>query len=264
MTTLPLPRKTGVVLLTAAAAAAYWAGWGLGILPQDRLTAVLGAGLIAVPVLSLIDTQARNFHGLAGLLLGLCPTAALLILLAQAPDLETVAGRVSLWPLLLSLFAAWLALTLLPGMSTRICLARAGFSLALTLTLAEVLGVGVFADRWVLESPVHLLITFTATLVLAAEGRIAVLGPLAADEARMVSGMTQLLPLLGFAGTVWGIMVALGALPDVFASEVPSSDALQKLLGGLGTAFETTLLGLGFAVAIAMIEMLLPESDPKS
>ena len=69
MTTRPDPRKTGVVLLTAAAVAAFWAGWGLWLLPHSPLMSMLGAGMIAALVLLLTGTQ--GFQGLAGTLLGL-------------------------------------------------------------------------------------------------------------------------------------------------------------------------------------------------
>ena len=259
MTTRPDPRKTGVVLLAAAAVAAFWAGWGLWLLPHSPLMSMLGAGMIAALVLLLTGTQ--GFQGLAGTLLGLCPCIALLVTLALADDLADVADRLRLAPLVLSLFAAVLALSLMPGMATRVGFARAGFVLALGLTLAMPLGLGEFADRWVLQSSVHLMIVFTACLVFAAQARVALLGPPDRDEARLTAGMAQLLPLLGFAGTVWGIMVALGALPAIFATAVPSSASLQTLLGGLGTAFETTLLGLAAAVIVAIIDLLLPEPD---
>jgi MotA/TolQ/ExbB proton channel family len=259
MTPVAQRRRTGVALLAAAAAAAYWAGWALGLIAHDRLFASLGAGLIAAVPLVLLGARDRKFDGLAAVLLGLCPTAALLVTLAFAEDLALVASGLGLWPLVLSLFAAMLALSLLPGSATRGAIARGGFVLALGLTIAIPLGAGDFADRWVLQSPVHLLITFAACLVFAAQARAALIAPPEPDEARMMSGMTQILPLLGFAGTVWGIMVSLGALPAIFATEVPSTDALQTLLGGLGTAFETTLLGLAAAVVVAVIDMLLPE-----
>lgn len=253
------PRKTGVVLLAAMAAAAFWAGWGIGLLPVGMMTSALGAGLIAAVALLLIGGAGRDFGGLAGTLLALCPTAALLITLGQAESLAEVAARVGLWPLVLSLFAAQLAVSLLPDMATRAVLARGAVVLSLALTLALPLGAAALADRWVLQSPVHLLIVYTACLVFAAQASAAFIGPPDVEEKRMIAGMTQLLPLLGFAGTVWGIMVALGALPAVFASETPGNDALQELLGGLGTAFETTLLGLAAAVIAAVVDLLLPD-----
>jgi hypothetical protein len=259
MTPGTLPRKGGVVLLATAAALAFWAGWGLGLMPRGALMAMLGAGLISAAVLLVLADGPQTFRRLAGTLLGLCPTAALLVVLASAGGLDQAAGNYRLWPLILSLFAALLTLSLLPGTGSRAAFARGGLVLAVGLTLAELLGGAAFADRWVLQSLAHLAIAFTACLVLAAQAHSAVTGPLEGDEARLTSGMTQLLPLLGFAGTVWGIMIALEALPAIFEADTPSTDALQDLLGGLGTAFETTLLGLAAAVTIAVLGLILPD-----
>jgi hypothetical protein len=221
--------------------------------------ASLGAGLIAAAVLLILADEAQAFRGLAGTILGLCPAAALLVALAQAEDLDMAARNLRLWPLIVAQFAALLTLSLLPGLGSRAAFVRGGLVLAAGLTLAEVVGLNAVVDRWVLQTAVHLAIAFTACLVLAAQVQAAVTGPPDADEARMTSGMTQLLPLLGFAGTVWGIMIALEALPAVFETETPSTEALQRLLGGLGAAFETTLLGLAAAVTAAVLGLLLPE-----
>jgi hypothetical protein len=260
MTPAQMPRKAGVVLLAAAAAAAFWVGWGLGLVPRGLSGSILGAGMLAAVLLLLLGTETRS---LAGTLLGLCPTAALIISLVGAEDLISVAGGLRLWPLFLSLFAAMLTLSLIPGAETRAGFARAGVVLAGALTVAVPLGAATLVDRWVLQTPVHLAITFATCLVLSGQARSALIGPPKADEARLMSGMTQLLPLLGFAGTVWGIMVALEALPAIFAADTPSTEALQHLLGGLGTAFETTLLGLFAAVLVAVVAMLLPDPDER-
>ena len=253
------PRKTGVVLLAGIAALTFWAGWGFGLLPRGTLMALLGAGLISACLLLVLADGIRLFGGLAGTLLGLCPTAALLLTLANAESLVMAAGNYRLWPLILSLFAALLTLSAMPGSGSRAAFARGGLVLAVGLTLAELAGADPLADRWVLQTVVHLAIAFTACLVLAAQVQAAIMGPPAPDEARLLTGMAQLLPLLGFAGTVWGIMIALEALPAIFATEAPSTDALQTLLGGLGTAFETTLLGLAAAVTSAVFGLLLPD-----
>jgi hypothetical protein len=262
MTSLVGRRNTAAALLAGASAAGFWAGWGLGLVPPTVLLSILGAGLIAACLLLLLSGEFQGLQGLAGTMLGLCPAAALLVVLAGATGLEAAAGALRLWPLILALFAAVLALSLLPGLGTRAVFARAGLVLAAALTLAELSGATALADRWILRSPAHLAIAYVACLVLAAQARIAVSGPAAADEARMIAGMTQLLPLLGFAGTVWGIMVALQSLPAIFATVTPSTEALQTLLGGLGTAFETTLLGLLAAVVVAVVALLLPDEEP--
>ena len=263
MTVPAQPRRHGPVVLALASAAGFWAGWLLGLIPQSAVLSVLGAGLIAAGLLLMIGDEAQAFRGLAATLLGLCPAIALLIVLLSAHDLAEAARNLRLWPLILAEFAALLALSLLPGHETRAAFARGGFILSCGLTVGVLLGFGDLADRWILQSPVHLAIAFTACLVLGALAAGAVAGRTTTDEARLIAGMTQLLPLLGFAGTVWGIMLSLEALPNIFATETPSTDALQNLLGGLGTAFETTLLGLGAALVISVVGLLLPD-DGKS
>lgn len=258
MTAPATPRRSGVVLLAATAAAAFWAGWGLGALPHSLLISLLGAGLVAAAVLVALGAAAL---GLAGTLLGLCTTATLLVVLSAAEDASQVAGNLALWPLVLSLFAALMALSLMPGMATRAAIARGAFLFALGLTLALPLGGAGFVDRWILASPVHLLIAFAACLVFAAQAMVALAGRPDPDEARFTQGMAQLLPLLGFAGTVWGIMIALGSLPAIFADAQPSPQALQSLLGGLGTAFETTLVGLAATVVASVVDLLLPQDS---
>lgn len=253
------PRKAAVVLLAACSALSFWAGWGLGLMPQGTVMASLGAGLIAAAVLLILTDSFRSFAGLAATFLGLCPAIALLLVLLVAEDLDQAARNLRLWPLILSQVAALLTLSLIPGSGSRAAFVRGALVLASALTLAEFLGLAALADRWVLQTAVHLAITFTACLVLAAQAQTLFTGPAEADTARLTAGMTQLLPLLGFAGTVWGIMVALEALPAVFETQVPSTEALQRLLGGLGAAFETTLLGLAAALAAAVFGLLLPE-----
>ncbi|MBK1832495.1 MotA/TolQ/ExbB proton channel family protein [Roseibacillus ishigakijimensis] len=54
------------------------------------------------------------------------------------------------------------------------------------------------------------------------------------------------IPILGFIGTVMGLSTAVGALDMGDASGDPEAlkNAINNLTGGLGTAFDTTLLGL--------------------
>lgn len=72
---------------------------------------------------------------------------------------------------------------------------------------------------------------------------------------RFVRSMISFLPVLGFVGTVLGIMTALGALPEQLSGDISAlsqntgdsaalADGLQNSLSGIAIAFETTLLGL--------------------
>ncbi|MEL6337761.1 MAG: hypothetical protein AAFQ88_14125 [Pseudomonadota bacterium] len=74
---------------------------------------------------------------------------------------------------------------------------------------------------------------------------------------RYVRTLIAALPMTGFAGTVIGLTVSLGALPavlDQVAEAGGLGQALSGALAGLSTAFETTLLGLaGSLVATVLL-----------
>ncbi|MEM8796791.1 MAG: MotA/TolQ/ExbB proton channel family protein [Pseudomonadota bacterium] len=75
---------------------------------------------------------------------------------------------------------------------------------------------------------------------------------------RFVRILIGFLPLLGFLGTVLGIMNALGGLPALFANDDSGisdlSGALTQSLSSISLAFETTMLGL---VASMIASLLL-------
>jgi len=70
-------------------------------------------------------------------------------------------------------------------------------------------------------------------------------------------GLIWAIPVLGFIGTVMGLSMALGSFWEVVASADNMEalrSALQRVTGGLSTAFETTLVGL---VAALLIHLLM-------
>ena len=70
-------------------------------------------------------------------------------------------------------------------------------------------------------------------------------------------GLIWAIPVLGFIGTVMGLSMALGSFWEVVASAGNMEElrsALQRVTGGLSTAFETTLVGL---VAALLIHLLM-------
>ena len=72
----------------------------------------------------------------------------------------------------------------------------------------------------------------------------------------VIRGLIWAIPVLGFIGTVLGLSVALGSFGQVLtaASEMDQlRGALQKVTGGLSTAFETTLQGLVAALVIHLL-----------
>ena len=86
------------------------------------------------------------------------------------------------------------------------------------------------------------------------------------DEGQVDSSYTVLrgfiwaIPVLGFIGTVLGLSVALGSFGAVLTSAGQMEQlrgALQGVVGGLSTAFETTLEGLVAAICIHMLMIMI-------
>ena len=90
------------------------------------------------------------------------------------------------------------------------------------------------------------------------------------DEATMetsfvlLSGLIWAIPILGFVGTVLGLSIAIGNFGSVIASSGDTSQilpALQKVTGGLGVAFDTTLEALVAALGIQMLTIFVRKSE---
>ena len=80
----------------------------------------------------------------------------------------------------------------------------------------------------------------------------------------VVRGLIWAIPVLGFIGTVMGLSDAIGSFGAVLAdtSEIDAlKPALQKVTGGLATAFETTLQALIAALILHMCLTLLKRSE---
>lgn len=70
----------------------------------------------------------------------------------------------------------------------------------------------------------------------------------------LVQGFVWAMPVLGFIGTAQGLAFAIGGFSGVLQGQEASLDSIKQGLlqvtGGLGTAFETTLIALVFALLI--------------
>lgn len=126
---------------------------------------------------------------------------------------------------------------------------------------------------WLISTPVHIAILtlFCAICILLAQSwfdhlRSASLAApheqrhadqaalRAAAQRRLLRTLIGLLPVLGFLGTVLGIMQALASLPVALAVQPGAEDpGLADSLRGIATAFETTLLGLVGSVAATLV-----------
>lgn len=111
-----------------------------------------------------------------------------------------------------------------------------------------------------LRGPVHVAIVAVAAICL-----VLTLLPLAGRvSARILSlrgTLVGLLPLLGFFGTVAGLMEAVSALPMIFAGGSADPVLLRGLLDGLALAFETSLLGIGAAIALVTLAALVATDE---
>ncbi|MFN8706405.1 MAG: MotA/TolQ/ExbB proton channel family protein [Planctomyces sp.] len=81
----------------------------------------------------------------------------------------------------------------------------------------------------------------------------------------LLAGFLWAIPILGFIGTVLGLSIAIGNFGNAMNAASGSSDALLPALkdvtGGLGIAFDTTLVALVFALIIQMLVTFLKKSE---
>jgi biopolymer transport protein ExbB/TolQ len=80
----------------------------------------------------------------------------------------------------------------------------------------------------------------------------------------LLNTLKQLLPVLGFFGTVLGLSGAMISFPKV-ASQAQNVEQLRATLQGfasqLSVAFETTLLALGYAVIVVILTAVLKQEE---
>ncbi len=217
------------------------------------------------------------------------PVAACLLFLLsdRLPRLGPVARMVAaFWPLVVATllmsgggaqigaFALWpfVAASLAAGMSLMPLLPeRQASTLALLpfgAALSGCLGTGLHlaapaAARLCLATPYHFVIflAFCVVLVALADAATTALPP---RRQRLIRALIALLPLLGFLGTIAGIIEALASLPDLFTPGGRNGAALDPVLRGLSTAFETTLIGLVFSAATGFLLTLLADRDDRT
>ncbi|MCB5408951.1 biopolymer transporter ExbB [Pseudogemmobacter faecipullorum] len=88
------------------------------------------------------------------------------------------------------------------------------------------------------------------------------------DEARDITRyLSNLLVFLGLLGTFWGLATTVPAVVETIRSLAPSDNesgmavfgrlmnGLEGQLGGMGTAFTTSLLGLGGSLVVGLLEL---------
>lgn len=179
---------------------------------------------------------------------GAVRAVALVLPFATLLSLAEIRSAPALWPIALALFGLALVLDL----PRRPPCPETVFALGPLLCLALLAGNAALPEPWpgLQRSPVHVALW---GLVLGG-GALALHGALhgALPERALVvlRHLVGSLPLIGFIGTIMGIMAAMRHLPAIFDSASMDQDALRGLLDGLALAFETTLIGAIGAVVI--------------
>lgn len=82
----------------------------------------------------------------------------------------------------------------------------------------------------------------------------------------LIGGFIWAIPILGFIGTVLGLSVAIGEFSGIISASDPGQSdqlqsGLQQVMGGLGTAFDTTLEALVGALVIQTLTTFLRKSE---
>jgi biopolymer transport protein ExbB/TolQ len=81
-----------------------------------------------------------------------------------------------------------------------------------------------------------------------------------ASSYAIVNAMIWAIPVLGFVGTVLGLSLAMGKFKiNADASQI--RDSLTPVVAGLSTAFETTLVGLVFALLLHLLSDLMQQKE---
>jgi biopolymer transport protein ExbB/TolQ len=85
-----------------------------------------------------------------------------------------------------------------------------------------------------------------------------------ASSYAIIHAMIWAIPVLGFVGTVLGLSIAIGSFTTALQG-AHTTDAIKENLvpvtAGLGTAFETTLVGLAFALLLHLLSDLVQQKE---
>lgn len=251
--------------LALIAAGLCWFGYWLNLIAPfgDVTLSVLCGAMLAPPIFALI-APSGVLNRFAILILAVVPTALLAMLVLRTPQDSDLYTTFAAWPFMLAAVAAALCIFLLAAGEGRSGPSAVLFPLGAALFTGGLSGAAFFAldVSLVTKTPIHLALAVLSTVILAGILMAILSLSLPARSARFLRALIGLLPLLGFAGTILGIMVALGALPDLFGAEGGNEAALNELLRGLGGAFETTLIGIVASVAASFVLALLVDALP--
>lgn len=262
---------TGAAAIVFSAMAALFFGLGHVLLPDGLAQAAMTEQVLTLPVaaavLFLLARLLPAASALARVLTALWPLVAV-SLLVPGMDAERMdyLRTLGVWPFVAAILAAGLAL--LPTPSTRQgpapTLALMPFSAVLAVCSAVVLVIAFPAPlRLILSTTYHFVIFLTLCCVLVALADAAATD-LPAPREKLIRGLIGMMPLLGFLGTIAGLLQALARLPDLFTPTGADSTALEAVMQGLATAFETTLVGLVGAALTGFLLLLLTDREAEA
>ena len=242
------------IVMSALGAGFYWLA-ALMLLPTSGTLNTVGFGIgavaAAVPVLALFDRQAGALSGLLTLILVSYATALVVMITFWGTDpFLAVRG----WPVIA------MALSCALAFGPPEARPHTAWLTGLMLWTVIALMAGVFhppALALMIKGPVHMSIGIVAMAALMMVLIAAADGAVHGVSERFANTLSGLLPVLGFTGTVLGIMRALRDMPALFDGDTADPAQLAQVLSGLALAFETTLLGLVGAVVVTVVTLAL-------
>lgn len=180
-------------------------------------------------------------------------------------DLSARLGALQFWPQILTALSCGFGLAARarsdPTGAADFCfgaaVAAALISVLAVLEMNQVLTV-------IARGPVHIALLINAGTAASVILRATMKGQTKRTRAFSL-GVAGLLPLMGFLGTIVGIIAAMRNLPALFdSSGAPDQDALDMLLTGMASAFETTMIGITAAVIAGVALTLLDTRDAET
>ena len=254
--------QTAAVVFSGLAVIFFAIGYVL--IPEAMVarTALLNAGLLPAlaMVLFLFGAAMPPLGRAARLITGLWPALAFGLLAGEDAAAMAYLAGFGAWPFVVAGLAA--AFALVPGKVSELpTMALFPFGAVLALCLYSVLlTVAPAMAGFLGATPYHFVITLTLGTTVVAILDVAS-ARMSARRERLIRALTAMMPLLGFLGTIAGLIGALEGLPAVFAEGGQQAGALARVMAGLSTAFETTLLGLIGAAGCNFMLVLLADRE---
>lgn len=255
-------KRTAVVVFSGLAL--MFCGIGNALMPGSVSAKAILLDVTLAPALAmglfLLGAALPQLDAAGRLVSGLWPALAFSLLSGDDEGTTAYLAGFGAWPFIVAGLAA--ALSLVPRKVSELpTMALLPFGAVLALGLYSVLlSVAPDVARFLGATPYHFIITLTLGTTVVALVDVAS-ASLSAPRERLIRSLTAMMPLLGFLGTIAGLIGALGALPAVFAEGGQEADALARVISGLATAFETTLLGLIGAASCNFILVLLADRE---